>query len=59
MILYALRVPADPFARSAFTRSFVYSFRADKRHANAWALGGPLKVSVTVKYYFKLNVTLS
>ena len=39
-ILYAPRMPADPFARSEFTRSFVFSFRASKRHVNAHTLGG-------------------
>ena len=38
-ILYAPRMPADPFARSEFTRSFVFSLRACKRHANAHTLG--------------------
>ena len=35
-------MPADPFARSVFTRSEVFSLRACKRHANAHTLGGTL-----------------
>jgi len=38
-ILYSPRLPADPFARSELTRSFVFSLRAYKRHANAHTLG--------------------
>ena len=39
MTLYAPRMPADPFARSEFTRSLVFSLRAYKHHANAHTLG--------------------
>ena len=39
LILYAPRMPADPFARSEFTRSLVFSLRAYKHHANAHTLG--------------------
>ena len=42
MTLYAPRMPADPFARSVFTRSEVFPLRACKRHANAHTLGGTL-----------------
>ena len=38
--LYAPRLPADPLARSEFTRYFVHSLLSDKRHANAHTLGG-------------------
>ena len=40
MILYAPRMPADPFARSVFIRSLYSRSLPSKRHANAHTLGG-------------------
>ena len=39
-ILYAPRMPADPFARSVFIRSLYSRSLPSKRHANAHTLGG-------------------
>ena len=39
-ILYAPRMPADPFARSVFIRSLYSRSLPTKRHANAHTLGG-------------------
>ena len=40
LILYAPRMPADPFARSVFIRSLYSRSLPSKRHANAHTLGG-------------------
>ena len=40
LVLYAPRMPADPFARSVFIRSLYSRSLPSKRHANAHTLGG-------------------